>query len=372
MTELNTFAQDIDQFVRTDVLPFLDTWEQEKHYPIRKLIATLGQRQVFAHCFLTDQDAPQRYQYNRILHERLAYLPSGILGSCINNHLDAALSLLANHAKGEQGMAWRNDCVQGRRVITLASTESQTGSDIGEIKTAAMEQGGGYRLNGSKWFISNATIADAFCVLARTGTGKGVFDFSLFLVPSASAGVSVEMLDTLGMRAGTIGAVRFEDVKVDASQLIGIKGMGVPLTLKQFEKERLSLAIRSRSHGLYHLDLLKTYLREDRLRAAGTRELGRIESRLAEHACELEKLRVFIDHVIDLRFRGKPVADLVASLKLQATRTTKSIAATLLQYVDDSALVEHGIAARFFRDAKAASMAGGSDEMMLTLISRTH
>lgn len=370
MTELTEFAKEIDQFLQTDVVPHLEGWERANSYPIRDLIATLGQRQVFARCYTSDKDDPARFQYNRVLHERLAYLPSGILGSCVNNHLDAALSLVANHAKGEEMAVWRDDCVQGRRVITLASTERQTGSDIGAIETTVVEQDGGYRLSGHKWFISNGAVADGYCVLARTGAGTGVFDYSLFLVPRLADGVKTEALHTMGLRAGTIGAMTFDNVRLEKWQMVGVKGMGVPLTLKQFEKERLTLAIRLRSNSLYHLDLLKSHLREDRARRTGTSQLSRIESRMAEHYCELDRIRVYIDHVIDQRFRKKQVANLVASLKVQATRTAKGVAATLMQYFDEDALAEHGIAARFLRDVKASSMSGGSDEMMLTVIDK--
>lgn len=368
MSDLTEFAHEIDCFVADEVLPRLESWEREKSYPIRDVIAALGRRQVFARCYLNDQDPPARYQFNRVLHERLAYLPSGIVGSCINNHLDAALSLLANHAKSDSAARWRDDCVQGRRVITLASTEAHTGSDIGQIRTTAVEGGGGFVLSGAKWFISNATVADAFVVVAHTGTGAGVFDYSLFLVPREAPGVSVEALPTLGLRASTIGSVRFDEVHVEPGALIGVKGMGVPLTLRQFEKERLSLAIRSRSHSQYHLDLLMRHLRENRARQPASRSLGCVESRLAEHSCELDRLRAFIHHVIDLRFRKQPIGPQVAALKLQATRTAKAIASTLLQYFDNDALDEHAVPARFFRDVKASSMSGGSDEMMLTVI----
>lgn len=372
MLELDEFSRDVDQFVRDDVLPQLETWEEARRYPIRELIASLGRRGIFARCYLKDGDAPQRYQFNRVLHEKLAYLPGGILGSCVNNHLDAGLSLIANHGKGEVMAAWRDDCIRGTRLVTLASTEQQTGSDIGEITTTAVEDGDGYVLNGAKWFISNAAVADGFCVLARTGAASGVFDFTLFLVPAASAGVSVQALDTIGLRAGSIGSVRFENVRVDRQHLIGVKGMGVPHTLKQFEKERLSLAMRLRSNSLFHLDLLKAYLEEDRSRA-GTRagELSRLQARVAEHYCELEKVRVFIDHVTAMRFRGDQVGAPVAALKLQATRAAKAVAGTLQQYWGDDGLAEHSVPARFLRDVKASSMSGGSDEMMLTVLGTT-
>ncbi|MES2939402.1 MAG: acyl-CoA dehydrogenase family protein [Pseudomonadota bacterium] len=370
MLELTEFAQDLDGFLQEDVLPGIESWERARHYPIRDLIASLGRRGIFARCYLKDSDDPQRYRYNRVLHEKLAYLPGGILGSCVNNHLDAGLSLIANHGKSELAAEWRDECIRGTRLVTLASTERQTGSDIGEIRTTAVEDGDGYVLDGAKWFISNATVADGFCVLARTGPGNGVFDFTLFLVPAASAGVSVEALDTIGLRAGTLGAVRFEGVRVTKQHLVGVKGMGVPLTLKQFEKERLTLAMRLRSNSLYHLDLLRGHLQEDRLRAGGRGHPGPLAARVAEHYCELEKLRVFIDHATTMRFRGDAVAGPVAALKLQATRAAKAVAATLMQYFGDEGLAEHSVAARFWRDVKASSMSGGSDEMMLTVLGK--
>jgi len=358
--DLLEFHDELRDFLAREVRPHIEQWEAQRSYPIRQLIRQLGAAGVFGRCHTNEQaHAPRSYLFNKVLHETLADLPGALLGSCINNHLDSGLSLLSNNARNVQLQDWVRDCLAGRRIVTLASTEQHSGSDVRQIKTTAIKSGTHYVLNGAKWFISNATIADGIFVLARTGNSGGAFDFSLFLVPCDHAGVRIEPIATLGLRGGTIGALDLVDVELPTEHLLGVAGMGLPLTIKQFEKERLSLAIRAASIAEFHLRHLECSAAPDRL----SRTLA---EQLCSYRAEIARLRCFTEHVMQLRFSAKPLAVPTAMLKLMATRLAKDVAAFVMRTLGASC--DNDIALRFYRDVKAMSMSGGSDEMMLMTI----
>ncbi len=364
---LQEFRQLVSNFVNDEIKPFIDDWEQQREYPAREIIRKLGRLDIFRKCYLNEmKDTPEMYLFNKILHEELARCKSMVIGSCVNNHVDAATSLVATYAIDSLKSEWLEDCLSGNKILTLASSESQSGSDIAAIRTMAEQESDKFILNGEKWFISNAAIADGFCVLTKTANNGNMFDYSLLLVDRKSAGVSVDALNTMGLRGKTIGSIKFRDVEVCKSNLLGSIGMGVPLTIKQFEKERLSLAIRAASTSRFHIEQLKNDIHENSL-MSNTRH-GFFKLKISKLTTELEKLVMLNNYVINQRLSKKDFTGLSAMSKITASKLVKAIADILLDYYEVEGCEDNSYAARFFRDGKAMSMSGGADEMMLTTI----
>lgn len=369
LEELIRFKQQIRKFVAEEINPYIDEWELKREYPARKIIKKLGKLDVFRKCYLNENhDSQEKYLFNKTLHQELAYCKSVVIGSCVNNHLDAATTLIATYANDVLKNEWLEDCLTGNKIITLASTEPQTGSDIGAIQTTAKQNSDKYILNGEKWFISNAVIADGFCILSKTANNGNMFDYSLFLVTRNLKGVEVNALDTMGLRGKTIGSIKFNDVVVDKHCLVGSLGMGIPLTIKQFEKERLSLAIRAASISRHHIEQLKKDINNNKY--ISTIKNSKIVLKICELTNDLEKLMALTDYTISQRFAKKEFTGLSAMSKISASKLAKDTADTLMEYYEYEGCHDNHFAARFFRDVKAMSMSGGSDEMMLTTIYR--
>jgi alkylation response protein AidB-like acyl-CoA dehydrogenase len=146
----------------------------------------------------------------------------------------------------EQKKQWLSEAATGQRVTAIALTEPQAGSDVAGMRTAARRDGDGYRISGSKIFITNGNEADIMCVFARTDPDDRHGGISLFVLDTKSDGVSFgPPLKKMGIRGSDTAEVFFDDVFVPQSQRLGGEGIGFPIAMGALGDARISTAAQA-------------------------------------------------------------------------------------------------------------------------------
>jgi alkylation response protein AidB-like acyl-CoA dehydrogenase len=219
--EHEQLRESIRAFAIKELAPHAEEWE-ETTFPdsVFRRMGELG--------FL-GLDKPERYggqggdYYTAlVLAEELVHSRSGGLGSGIAVHTDMALPPILAFGTEEQKQQWAVPAIAGQKILCLAITEPDAGSDVSAIKTRAVRDGEDYVITGSKTYITNGLRADVVVLVTRTDFDAGHEGFTLFLVPMDAPGVVREKkLRKLGMHASDTALLAFQDVRVPASAVLG-------------------------------------------------------------------------------------------------------------------------------------------------------
>jgi citronellyl-CoA dehydrogenase len=362
------FRSQLKKYISNEIEPNINQWIKEG-FPLRDIISGLG-HQGFLKQTIDESigGMGKDYWFNVILHEELANIPSGVIGMSVASHLDIATSILINHASQEVRNEWGRAAILGEKVLGLALTEPQAGSDLAAIKTSAIQDCNEYIINGEKFFINNGVSADALCVLARTSSENSLGSYTLFLVPKEQ-GVTTKNLMTLGNR-GDIASISFKDVRVPKNYILGGVGQGFIIQMSQFIKERAIIAVRMAAMAEYHLNMTINHCHN---RVTFEQKLSgnqAIQHSLAMLLTEVEQVKQLTYACIVKMIKGEEATSLAAMAKLSGSRLVRRLADTCLQYFGGIGYLEDHPISRFYRDSRALSLAGGTDEMMLNIVTK--
>ena len=280
------------------------------------------------------------------------------------------------------GQPWMMDeiikpVIMGDKVICLAITEPQVGSDVAGATTVGRKSADGshWIVNGTKKWITNSLFADYATTLVRTGDGKGADALSLMVIDLKAEGVTVRKIPTdYSIAAGT-GLISFENVKVPVRNLLGKEGQGMALTMSNFNRERTGICcvFLGRSRRIIE----ECFLWANQRKTFGKRlidqpviryKLGNMVSHY--NSCFSELL--LLQHQYNTIGRAKEglLGGPTALLKFRTTRAASAIADDACQIVGGRAITRTGMGksvSRFQKSFKAGAIYGGSEEVMVDL-----
>lgn len=280
-------------------------------------------------------------------------------------HLCACVHPLVQHASPAQRAHWLPRIAAGGLLGAHAITEEQAGSDVSAMQTVAVHEGGGYRIDGLKRYISNAPVCDFILVHARTGHSGSFLDFSTFILERTAPGVhvSAQPHDKTGLRTTAMGDIRFDGVRVSEAQRIGREGSGGPIFQASMEWERTCL------FALY-LGVMRRQLHQTCLRAEARVQFARpliehqaVAHRLADMKLRLEAARLAtykaawsLDHP-----HADPSASAVSKLLVSDACVRNALDAV---HIHGAAGVLSGDVERQLRDAVPSTLFSGASEVL--------
>lgn len=258
----------------------------------------------------------------------------------------------------------------GERIAAFALTEADAGSDAAAIATKADRVAGGYRLKGSKRFISNAGIAHVYVVFASTdpsAKGKGI---TAFLVHADCPGLAVTEKTQL-LSPHPIGAVAFDDCFVPESQRIGSEGAGLAIAFRTLDTLRATVGAAAVGFAKRALAEAVDYSRKRRQFGRAIGEFQGIQFKLAEMAADLEAARLLVEQAAAAHDRNDPDLAFKSSIaKLFATEAAQRIVDQALQIHGGVGVVAGHIMERLYRDVRALRIYEGSSEIQKLVIAR--
>lgn len=181
--------------------------------------------------------------------------------------LTVVICVLAKHGSAEQKQRWLPGLAAGTSRLSFAITEPDAGTNSFAIKTRADREGNGWRINGAKYYITGADIADAIIVVARSGidSGTGRSELTMFLVPGGTAGISMERIETALVAHEKQFSLYLDDVRVDGDAVIGAVGEGLKGAFDGLNPERIVVAGMCNGIARFALRAAADYARNRRV-----------------------------------------------------------------------------------------------------------
>jgi citronellyl-CoA dehydrogenase len=309
------------------------------------------------------------YSYALVVAETLGHIRCGGVPMAIGVQTDMATPALARFGSPEVCEQFLRPSIAGEFVACLGVSETGAGSDVASIRTSARKDGGDYVINGGKMWTTNGTQADWMCLLANTSEGAAHANKTLICLPMDTPGITVERkIRKIGMMASDTAQIHFDDVRVPQRFRIGEEGQGFIYQMRQFQEERLWAAASAVEGLMRNIDDTVAYIRERRIFGQAVLEHQAVHFRLAELKTEIEALRALTYRAADLYLEGRDVTELASMAKLKAGRLLREVPDACLQYWGGMGFTWDNPLSRAYRDGRLASIGGGADEVMLSII----
>jgi alkylation response protein AidB-like acyl-CoA dehydrogenase len=261
--------------------------------------------------------------------------------------------------------------IQGEMIGAFALTEADAGSDAAAIRTRAVRVQGGWRLNGTKQFITSGKIAGVAMVVAVTDPAAGKKGISAFLVPTDSPGYYVDKVEhKLGQSASDTCALRFEDLFVDDMLLLGAEGRGYSIALSNLEAGRIGIAAQAVGMAQAALEIAIGYARDRKSMGAAIIEHQAVGFRLADLAAKLEAARQLVLHAASLKDGGVPCLKEASMAKLVASETAEAVCSGALQTLGGYGYLEEYGVAKILRDVRVCQIYEGTSDIQRMVIAR--
>ncbi len=280
-------------------------------------------------------------------------------------------ALLARH--GTPALCTRRlaDAIAMREFLAYALTEPGCGSDAAALRTRAVRDGTGWRLTGTKAFISGGGYADAYVVMARSGA-PGVPGISAFLVEAGAEGLSFGALEEkMGWRAQPTRQVLLDGCPVGEDALLGTEGRGFAYAMEALDGGRLSIAACSLGAAQAALDQTLSYLREREAFGHRLADFQALQFRLAEMETEMEAARLLLRQAAWTLDRRLPDATKACAMaKMMATEVGSRVADQCLQlHGGYGYLADYGLE-KIVRDLRVHQILEGTNEIMRVITAR--
>lgn len=269
-----------------------------------------------------------------------------------------------------QRARWLRAVAAGRAVAGFALSEPGAGSDAAALDLRAEPDGsGGWRLTGTKTWISNAPHADFYTVFARTGEAPGARGITAFLVPGARTGLSGVSLDMLSPHP--LGTLTFDAVPVTRGDLLGEPGRGFGVAMRTLNLFRPSVGAFAVGMAQSALDASLAHAARRTAFGGVLRDLQSVSHQLAEMATRTEAARLMVYAAAAAYDRGDPgIARGAAMAKLTATETAQYVVDTAVQIHGAQALQRGHLLEHLYREVRAPRIYEGASEVQRSLIAK--
>lgn len=361
----------IREFVENELAPYADEWEEAGEFPnwVFKRLGELG----FLGVHYPEEYGGEGGDYlsGVVLAEEMMRCNSGGVALGVGVQTDMVCPLLHKIGSEDIRQRYLKPALQGEKIGCLGISEPDAGSDVASIRTTAKQDGDNWIINGQKIFITNGNRADFAIVVTRDPESEGAQGVTLFVVDTDTEGFSVSRkLDKVGMRSSDTAELAFQDCVVPDKNRLGEIGQGFYSIMWELQPERLYGALSSVAGAQMTLDITIKYLKERQQFGRPIIKFQAIRHRLAELATELEAARQLSYHVASKINMGEFPAKEISMAKYYATRVSFKIADEALQLHGGYGYTTEYPIERIWRDSRLARIGGGTDEIMLEIISR--
>lgn len=365
--EHKAFRQMAADFFDTEVKPNHPKWEKDGIVS-REVWEKAGNLGLICPNFPEEYGgAGADFLYNTIVIEESARVANN--GFFISLHSDVVAPYVLNHANDEQKKRWLPGIIKGTKILAVAMTEPDTGSDLAAIKATAIDKGDHYLVNGQKTFISNGYLSDLVITAVKTDPNKGIHGISLIMVERGMPGFERgRKLEKIGLHAQDTSELSYTDVKVPKSNILGRPGYGFRYLMSELQQERLVLAIGNMRSAEAVLEETIRYVKTRKIFGKPVGAFQNTRFKLAEMATEQAAARAFIDQIILAHARGEKRMVQASQAKLLTSEMLKRHVDECLQFFGGYGYMMEYPIARAFLDARVQTIYAGTSEVMKEII----
>ncbi len=369
--EHKAIRRTIREFVKKELAPFADEWEEKGEFPssVFQRMGELG----FLGLHYPEKYGGEGGDYltGVVLAEEMMHCMSGGVALGVAVLTDMVCPLLFKVGSEDIKERYLKPSLEGKKVGCLCITEPNAGSDVASIRTSAKKDGDNWIINGQKMFITNGVRADFAIVVSREPGTEGPQGITLFIIDKETPGFTVsKKLDKLGMRSSDTAELSFQDCVVSDKNRLGDVGQGFYSIMWELQPERLYAAISSVAGSQITYDETLKYIKEREQFKRPIFKFQAIRHRMAELATELEAGRQLTYHVAQRINNGEYPAKEISMAKLFTSRMACKLVDECLQFHGGYGYMMEYPVQRAWRDTRISRIGGGTDEVMLEIISR--
>lgn len=367
--EHEIWRDSVRRFMAEEIVPFHEQWEEDGIVP-REVWKKAGEAGMLC-CTVPEEygGLGADYLYDVVVFEELWRAGSSGPGFLI--HTDLVATYIKSFGTEEQKRHWLPKMVAGEAIGSLGMTEPHAGSDLKAIRTQAVRDGDDYVINGQKVFISNGQTCDVLVLATKTDSSAGARGVTLFLVDASLPGFKRgKNLKKLGMKAQDTSELFFDDLRVPASAMLGEEGQGFKLMMTKLAQERLAQAIRSATVTETVLEWTVDYTSQRNAFDQTIADFQNTQFVLADLKARSVMARVFTDKCIQLFMQEKLDPVDAAMAKMTTSELHCEAVDKCLQLFGGWGYMWEYPIARAYADARIVKIAGGSIEIMKTIIAR--
>ena len=370
--EHEALRDQVRRFVETEIKPHAVQWEKDGFVP-RDVLRKMGELGFFGIRYPADYGGSEMdTMATVVLAEELGRSTFSGVAITALVHTDMASVHIANAGSQAQKDKYLPDIIAGEKIVAVAVTEPDAGSDVKGIRTTARREGDHYVLNGAKMFITNGVHADLYCVAAKTDPqARPSQSVSIFLVEKGMPGFSVSRaLDKHGWRSSDTAELSFVDCKVPAGNLLGQEGRGFYAIMSNFQNERTVIGAMAMGEAQAAIDLTLDYVKTRKAIGAPLWEKQAIRQRLAELAGKVEAGRQLVYHAAWLDAQGFDATREVSMAKAYCGELVNEVMYDCLQFHGGMGYMRESAIERMTRDARVQAIGGGATEVMLEEVAK--
>ena len=353
----------VREFAESEIRPYALEWDETQHFPdeLRPKLAELGLLGILF---------PEQYggagmgyvEYATIIEEL------GRVCGAVGLSVAAHNSLCSNHiytfGSEEQKQKYLTPLVRGESWVSWGLTASGT-------RTTAVRSNGGWKVNGSKNFITHAIACNTLVAVAVTDKSKGSKGISAFIFDKSMEGFRSDKKENkVGMRASETASVVFEDCYVPDENRLGDEGEGFLQAMKVLDGGRISIAALSVgiAQGAYEASV--KYAKERQQFGKPISEFQAIQFKLADMATQIEAARLLTLQAATLKDQGKKTTNQSAMAKLFASETAVRVAEESVQVHGGYGYTKDYPAEKYWRDSKLCTIGEGTSEIQRVVIAK--
>ena len=263
------------------------------------------------------------------------------------------------------------DILGMKRKVAYCITEPEAGTDVSGVRTTAVRDGDGWRLDGGKIWIHNAPVADLGFVLARTDKAAGNRGMSIFVVDLHAAGVERGPKEhKMGQRASQVGALTFTDVRLPADALLGVEGRGFHMMMSVLDKGRVGIAALAVGIGQAGLEAAVDYAGQRKQFGKAIAEFQGVQWLIADMAKDIEAARLLVHSAAGRIDRGSDATKACSMAKCFAGDMAVARTADAVQVFGGSGYIRGFEVERLYRDAKICQIYEGTNQIQRMIIAR--
>ena len=286
-------------------------------------------------------------------------------------HSNLCVNQIKLNGTPEQKDKYLPGLVSGDHVGALAMSEAGAGSDVVSMKLRAEKRNDHYKLNGTKYWITNGPDADTLVVYAKTDPEAGARGITAFLIEKTMTGFSTSPhFDKLGMRGSNTAELIFDDVEVPFDNVLGEEGKGVNVLMSGLDYERVVLAGIGTGIMAACLDAIMPYMAERKQFGQPIGSFQLMQGKMADMYTAMNSARAYVYEVAKACDRGDVTRQDAAACCLYASEQAMVQAHQAVQAMGGAGFLNDSPVARIFRDAKLMEIGAGTSEIRRMLVGR--
>src|ERR671930_47294 len=364
--EIRALARD---FAEAEIQPHAAEWDREHRFP-RELLGKLAELGLMGVCIPEELGGAGADFLSYILVlEEISRADAGV-GVTVAVHTSAVTLPILGFGTDEQRSRFVPPLARGETLGAFALTEPEAGSDAGSLRTAAREDGDGWRISGSKQWITNGSHAGTFLLFARTDLDtpgpKGV---SAFVLDADHVRITREE-EKLGLNSSVTSDLVVEDALVGRDRLLHEEGKGFEVAMTTLDGGRIGIAAQALGIARAAYDAARAYATERRAFGQRIGNFQAIQWKLADMSTEIDAASLLVYRAAWLKATGAAHTEAGAKAKLFASEMARRQTAEAIQVLGGYGYTKEFPAERYYRDAKITEIYEGTSEIQRLVIAR--